>query len=155
MANSPPFDLPRAQRWFAVELNNLAWDLVEATGPLPEADVDRMIHAAHASCHFWLASGNALNHLRAQNLLATAYAKAGRGEPAVYHAQKCLELSRSAPADQTDFDRATALGCAAAAYRAAGNAALASQYHEQALAAAGKLTELEDKSVFDRLYDRT
>ena len=26
----PPFDVQRAHRWFAVELNNLAWEIVEA-----------------------------------------------------------------------------------------------------------------------------
>ena len=27
-----PFDLPRAQRWFAVECNNAAWDLLDKPG---------------------------------------------------------------------------------------------------------------------------
>ena len=39
-----------------------------------------MIHAAHGACFHWLAAGDLLNHLRAQCLLATAYAKAGLAE---------------------------------------------------------------------------
>ena len=41
---TPPFDLARAHRWFAVELNNLAWDLVEAQ-ERSASDIARMIHA--------------------------------------------------------------------------------------------------------------
>src|SRR5688572_250021 len=111
----PPFDVTRAHRWFAVELNNLAWELVEA----PErsaADVGRMIDAAHGGCFHWLQVGDPLNRLRAQCLLAPAYAKAGLVGEAVRHAQRCLELSREAGDTQSAFDRATAHGSAAVAF---------------------------------------
>lgn len=152
--NNPPFDLPKAKRWFAVELNNTAWDLLEAAS-LNEDQIERMIHAAHAACYFWLEAGNQLNHLRAQNLLATAYARAGRGEAAVYHARQCLKLSLAAGATQTNFDRAAAYGCAALAYDLAGNLTKAAEYRSQASTAAARLTEADEKSVFDRLYGRT
>lgn len=48
--NPPPFDLAQAHRWFAIALNNTAWELVE----LPERtdeQAQRMIHAAHAACY--------------------------------------------------------------------------------------------------------
>src|SRR5687768_9557039 len=71
-----PFDLPRAQRWFAVELNNLAWDLLDKPGRTND-ETNRMLHAAHASVHHWLAAGNELNRLRGMVLLANVYASAG------------------------------------------------------------------------------
>ena len=40
-----PFDLEKAHRWFAIELNNLSWDLFEAPDRSGEAD-QQMIHAA-------------------------------------------------------------------------------------------------------------
>src|SRR5688572_3808946 len=89
---TPPFDVERAHRWFAIELNNLTWGLVEAAERSPD-DVEKMIHAAHGACFHWLQVGNLLNHLRAQCLLATVYAKAGLAESAVRHAEKCLQLS--------------------------------------------------------------
>ena len=82
-----------------------------------------MIHAAHGACFHWLESGNVLNHLRAQCLLATAYGKTGLTEAAIRHAQKCLTLSVAASEQQTAFDSATAHGCASAAYSAAGRKA--------------------------------
>ena len=147
----PPFDATRAHRWFAVELNNLAWELVEAVGRSP-ADTERMIHAAHGACFHWLQVGNPLNHLRAECLLATTYAKAGLVEAAIRHAQRCLELSHEAGDTQSAFDRATAHGCAAVALAAGGRTDEARAQHELALAAAQRFDDPEDRPVFDRLY---
>ena len=51
-----------------------------------------------------------LNHLRAQCLIATAYAKASLAEAAVRHAEKCLALGAAAGERQAPFDRAMAHG---------------------------------------------
>lgn len=146
-----PFDVQRAHRWFAVELNNLAWDLLEKADRLAD-DNERMIHAAHGACFHWLQVGDLLNHLRAQNLLATVYAKAGLAEAAVRHAEKCLSLSSEASDKQTPFDLACVHGCAAAAYRAVGHTAQALAAQQKAAAAAAQLTDPADRAVFDGLY---
>ena len=146
----PPFDVPKAHRWFAVEFNNQAWDLLEK--PDRTADqTERMIHVAHAACFHWLQAGNLLNHLRAQCLLATVYARAGLGEAAVRHAEKCLALSSEAGETQTPFDLATAHGCAVVAYRSARKSSLVDASKLLAIAAADKLTE-DDRAVFNSLY---
>lgn len=147
----PPFDLPRAHRWFAIELNNLAWGLVESESRSP-ADVERMIHAAHGACFHWLEVGTPLNHLRAQCLLATAYAKVELAEAAVRHAERCLELSREVGDAQTAFDRATAHGCASVAYGLAGRLGEARKQHELARSSASGLEDPADRDVVDRLY---
>ena len=145
-----PFDLQRAHRWFAVELNNLAWDWVEAHSPADGAY--RAIHAAHAACHHWQHVGTLLNELRAHCLLATVYTRAGVADAAVKYADRCLELSREAGTTQTDFDRATAHACAAAAYATMGRTTDAAAQHALALAAAGRLDDPDDRRVFDQLY---
>lgn len=147
----PPFDLATAHRWFAIDLNNQAWDLVEAAERTPEQS-DRMIHAAHAACYHWLQAGGAINQLRGECLLATAYALAGHSDAAMRHSDKCMELSRSIGDEQTPFDRATAYGCAAKAYRSAGRNAEALKLHEAASRAAADLSDPGDREVFDRLY---
>lgn len=149
--STPPIDVPRAHRWFAIELNNLAWDLLEKSDRTPD-DTERMIHAAHGACFHWLQVGDLLNHLRAQNLLATVYAKAGLAEAAVRHAEKCLALSNEAGERQSPFDLATVHGCVAAAYRAAGHSAQALAAQQRATAAADQLTDPADRTVFDGLY---
>lgn len=102
-------------RFWAVTTNNRAWDLIEA-GERTEAETEEMIHVAHASYWHWLHAGDALNRQRAENLLTTAYVRAGRAEPAVIHAQRCLKLSEQNHDAETAFDRACILGCAAHAY---------------------------------------
>jgi hypothetical protein len=148
---TPPFDVKVAHRWFAVELNNLAWDLVEAAERSP-ADVERMIHAAHGACFHWLEVGDLLNHLRAQCLLATAYAKAGLADAAVRHAERCLGLSTEAGDRQTALDRATAHGCASLAFAMAGRTDDAPAQHELARSAAAGFDDPSEMPAFERLY---
>ena len=46
--STPPFDLSKAHRWFAIELNNRAWELIEAPARTAEEAVE-MVTAAHAA----------------------------------------------------------------------------------------------------------
>ncbi|MFT3788758.1 MAG: hypothetical protein QM770_21745 [Tepidisphaeraceae bacterium] len=147
------FNVRRAHQWFAIELNNLAWDLVEANERSP-ADAERMIHAAHGACFHWLEVGELVNHLRAQCLLAAAYAKASLAESAVRHAEQCLRLSREAGDKQSAFDRASAHGCASNAYTLAGRMDDARTVYERALEAAKGFDDPDDRPVFERLFPR-
>ena len=148
----PPFDAAQAHRWFAVEFNNRAWDLVEKDGRSAE-ETQEMLNAAHAAAIHWKAVGNLLNEERAENLLATVYLKAGRAEPALRHSQRCLTLSEqnAAVGSETPFDRATALGCAACAHELAGDVNEAERLKALALSAAAVL-EADDRPVFEKLY---
>jgi hypothetical protein len=147
---TPAFDLPTAHRWFAIEGNNLAWNLIEKKQRSPD-DIDRLIHAAHASHWHWSEIGKPVNELRGLVLLTTAYCAAQRPEGARHFARRCLTLSRSLGEEQTAFDRATSLACSAAAARLAGDDAEAGQLHAQALVAASAL-DADDRAVFDQLY---
>ena len=147
-----PFDLPRAERWFAVELNNLAWDLLDK--PSRTADeTERMLHAAHASVHHWLAVGNDLNRLRGMVLLANVYAGAGFVEGAVRYAEQAIALSDAAGETQTPFDRATALAAAARAYAMSGDHDKARRFFDLAQHAAENLAA-DERPVFDQLCPR-
>jgi hypothetical protein len=150
----PPFDVAQANRWFAIELNNLAWDWIERPSRTAE-ETERLIHAAHASCHHWLQVGAPLNHQRAQCLIATAYAAANLLEAALRHAERCLALSAEAGAEQTPFDLATAFGCAARAYAIAGRTERARQLHAKARSYVEQFDHPDDQVLFDKLYPAT
>ena len=147
---TPPFDLAQAHRWFAIECNNQAWDLVEKPSRTAE-ETQQMIHLAHASMLHWQAVGNALNRQRGENLLATVYAAANIPKAAVWHAERCLSLSVQNAKEETPFDRATALGCAAKAHALSGDIAQADRLRTLAKAAAAALDD-EDRGVFEKLY---
>lgn len=72
-------------------LFNRVWALLGTTGRTPDQD-DEMVHAAHASAYHWLIAGNATNHVRSHWQCARVYAALNRPEPALWHAQKCLNL---------------------------------------------------------------
>jgi hypothetical protein len=150
--SAPPFDLAQAHRWFAVEFNNRAWNLIEQDSRAAD-EVDEMLHAAHASVMHWRAIGTPLNAQRGENLLATAYLRAGKAEPALRHAQRCLTLSEqnAAAGTETPFDRATALGCAAKAHELAGDAREAERLMTLASSTAEQM-EADDREVFRKLY---
>jgi catechol 2,3-dioxygenase-like lactoylglutathione lyase family enzyme len=147
----PPFDVNRAHRWFAAQANNLAWDLVEAAGRSSE-ETDRMIQAAHAACFHWHQVGTPLNHLRAQCLLATAYAAAGLPEGAVRHAHRCLKLSGEAGNAQTEFDRATTHGCASLAFSLAGRLDEAHAEYRLALSIVFRFDDPGETATFHKLF---
>jgi hypothetical protein len=110
------FAVGRAHRWFAVECNNRAWDLVEKSDRTVE-ETERMIHAAHAALWHWRKVGTEINHLRARCLLATAYLAANDCDTAVRYADQCVELSEQLGDAQTTFDRAMVYGSASRAHQ--------------------------------------
>lgn len=144
-----PFDLAKAQRWFAIECNNAAWDLLEKPNRTAD-ETERMLHVAHASIHHWLTAGNELNRLRGMVLLANVYASAGMGEGARLYAEKALALSAAVGESQTPFDRATTLAAMARACSVSNDSSRALEFLGLAQQAAARL-DAEDRPVFDQL----
>lgn len=149
----PTFDVSAAHRWFAIECNNRAWDLVEQ-GTRTAAETSEMIDAAHAARLHWKAMGNLLNELRAECLLATVHVKAADGPAAVRHAERCLHLSEEVGETATPFDLASAHGCAAYAYALAGQSKDAQSHAETMVAIAAGFDDVDDRAVIERLYPR-
>lgn len=106
MPSSPPFDEAQGHRWFAIECNNAAWDLVEAPARTA-ADADRMLHLAHAAYCHWQAVGTAVNRQRALVLLAFAHSLSGSPEMARLYAKDAVEIGGTEPG-LTTFDRCAA-----------------------------------------------
>ena len=78
-------------RRLGVDLFNHVWTLLE----LPErtrAQDDELIHAAHASRHHWAQVGEPRHLARGEWQISRVYSVLGRGEPALHHARRCLEL---------------------------------------------------------------
>ena len=126
------------------------WELIEKPGRTADENL-RNAAPAHAAALHWDAVGTDLNRQRAESLLATAYAAAGDGAAAVRHAERCLSLSVQNAKEETPFDRAASLGCAARAHALAGDHAQAERLRTLAQTAAEALAA-EDRQVFDQFY---
>jgi tetratricopeptide (TPR) repeat protein len=149
--STAPFDLAKAHRWFAIELNNRAWELVEAPARTGEETAE-MLSAAHAARYHWRQVGTPINFARADSLVATAYLAAARPEVALGYAQSCLQQCEQPGNDATRFDRACAYGAVACALGGLGKREQAKGYYAQALEQVAHFESAEDRSVFENLY---
>ncbi|MFA6240891.1 MAG: hypothetical protein WC655_08185 [Candidatus Hydrogenedentales bacterium] len=144
---NPSDDLDKAHHWFAVECNNLAWDLFERPSRTPDEDA-QMLHAAHASCFHWMHVGNALNEQRAMCLLTFAHSALGSCALALRYAVRCLELSQLDGLETTPFDLAAAYAGNARAYACSGDAKKAKEFRALAMSAAKDISDEEDRTHF-------
>ena len=147
----PAFDVARAHRWFAIELNNEAWKWLEA-GNYTSPQAEPMVHAAHASCHHWSHAGSALNVLRGEGLVANVHAAIGDGPGALRHARRCEQLLRENSTACADWDIAFAYDGLARAYAAQGDLLRAMDIRSAARASGDKIADPEDKLVFDQWH---
>lgn len=146
-----PIDQSVANRWFAVELNNKVWDWLEAED-YDDPAAERMVHAAHASCHHWLEAGGVANHARAECLVANVHAAIGDGTGALRHALRSLELTKAHAGELADWDWAFAYDALARAHAAAGKTKQASIVRMQARQYGKKIADEQDKQFFDKWH---
>ena len=134
-------------RAIGVDLFNRTWDLMGKQGRTVEED-DAMLHMAHASAHHWRAEGTGAtphNLARSEWQVSRVYTVLGRGEPAEYHARRCLEICQANGIG--DWDLAYAYEALARAASVAGDQAAASSWAEQARRAAADVAEDEDRDA--------
>ncbi len=141
---------PAQHRAVAVALFNRVWGLLEADSRTREQD-DEMMHAAHASRWHW-AHADAPDEVQRLAVgewqCARVYSELGRGEPAVYHARRGLELA-SRPGVES-WVHASACEGMARALRAAGDAPAFAEWRDRAHAAVAAIEDAEDREVLER-----
>lgn len=134
------------------ELYNQTWSLIE-TADRTTDQVDEMIASTHASAYHWSKAGGTLaNAARSQWQIARVYATLGRGEPALWHAHRCVELAEAALAAGVadDWDVPAALETLARAQAVAGDAAAARATQAQARQALDAIADPEDRQLIEQ-----
>jgi hypothetical protein len=102
---------------------------------------------AHASRHHWEQVGTPANLARGEWLCSRVYAVLGRGEPALHHARRVLELCEEHGIG--DWDLAFAHEALARAHAVAGDRTACEQELARARAAAEDITDPEDRELLD------
>jgi hypothetical protein len=133
-------------RQVAVDLFNHVWTLIE-TPDRTTAQDDDMLHAAHASRYHWGLVGKPVNLARGEWQCSRVYAMLGRGEPAIHHGRRCLEICQAE--DLGDFDFAFAYEALARAHAVAGDSEAAAKYLTQAAQAGTNIADQEDRTHFE------
>jgi len=138
-------------RRLAKDLYNHTWSLLETADRTP-AQVDELIASTHASAYHWMhADGTLANAARAHWQIARVYSTIGRGEPALWHGHRCVELAEAAVAAGVadDWDMAAALETLARAQAVAGDIAAARATQARASAALDAIADPEDREVIE------
>jgi DNA-binding transcriptional MerR regulator len=150
-ANAAPAEQlgPETHRSLAAELFNHVWTLLEEEARTPEQD-DEMIHAAHASRWHWAQTG--VPDLRQRLAVgewqcARVYAVLERGEPALYHAGRCVELAEGPGIE--DWAVAAAYEGMARASRAAGDRKAYEEWRARAVEATAAIADEEEREVIE------
>jgi len=145
------FDEEEAHKKFAVDFFNKTWELIEKKNRTDEDD-EMMVNLAHASRLHWDFAGSYLQYQRGDWLLSLVYSLLGRSEPALYHAEKCLELTKKyGDIDEygfEDFDIAFAYECMARASKVAGEENEYKKYYEIAEKKGEEIGDEENKEWF-------
>ncbi len=143
-AAAPELDVA-TRRALAVGLFNHTWTLLEKADR-SAAETDEMIHAAHASRYHWGEVGEAANLGRGEWQCSRVYAVLGRGEPALWHARRCVEITE-ANADREDWDLAAAYEAMARALAVSGELRGAAEWKAKAEEALSAIAEDEDRDL--------
>jgi len=137
------------RRSMAAALFNHTWKLLEKPDRSVEED-DEMLHAAHASAYHWLhAGGTAANRARSEWQCSRVYAVLGRGEPAVHHARRCLELCEAHADEMDEFDLPFAYEAMARAHCTAGELDAAHEWLGRARDAGRQIADEDDRSLLE------
>ncbi|MFW9821114.1 MAG: hypothetical protein ACFFE5_16035 [Candidatus Thorarchaeota archaeon] len=134
---------------------NETWDYLDKKDRSEEDDLN-MIHTAHTSRYHWgiLVSegkGGAINLQRGEWIISRVYSILERGESALYHAKKCLELTEHN--NIIDFDLAFAYEAMARASALLKSQADFEIYFKLAREAGEKIKKKEDREYFFQELD--
>jgi hypothetical protein len=137
---------PGDERRLAARLFNHVWDLLGKPDRSVSDDF-AMIHAAHASRYHWGAVGEPVHWARGEWQCSRVYAVLGWFEPALRHAERCLELATQHGLGP--FDIGAAHEAIARSYRVIGDAAKAADHVAFGRAESAKIGDAEDRAVLD------
>ncbi len=135
-----------AERSQAVALFNHAWSLMDLAERTVTEDFD-LIHATHASRWHWGRAGGPQEWAIGEWQCARAYSVLARPEPALTHAQRCLDLCEQHQLD--GFIVASAHEALARAHLVNGDLAAARAERDLAASLAADLDDLEDRAVVE------
>ena len=134
-----------SHRKFATDLFKLVWDLLDKEDRTVDED-DKMLHATHASRYHCGEIGTPLEFERGDWQISRVYAVLKRTEPALHHAQRCLDICTEN--EIGDFDIAFAYEALARAYAVAGDATKSKKYIELAQKAGLQIEDEGNREYF-------
>ncbi|MBC8214121.1 MAG: hypothetical protein ISR90_00195 [Candidatus Marinimicrobia bacterium] len=137
----------KLHNYLGIELNIQTWNLLGQKKRTNDDNI-RMIQFAKGSLFHWERSPvwEPINTQRGEWMLSHVYAVLEKGELALTHAEKCLELTRKHGFD--GFDLAYAYECMARALACLGKTKEYTKFYDLAESFGNKIEGEEDKKIF-------
>ena len=139
----------------AIQNNNEIWPTLDKQNPSDE-ELENAMHMAHTARYHWSKVGTVVNAVRAEYMLARVYAHMKRGEPALFHANRGLNLAKEAEKmeEWKDWDMPFIFEALARAHAAAGNKSDCEKYKDLAQKATDAVVGEEDKKICQGELDK-
>jgi len=148
MSEPVRYTLQEAHEMFAKQINGLVWRLLGQSERTREEN-EQMESAAFASLYHWTQVGTPVHGQRGEWLLSHVYTVLGQAEPALRHAERCLELTEENRELMEDFDFAYAYEGMARAKALGGDIMQARKFLVMAKATGEKIGDTESKEIFN------
>jgi DNA-binding transcriptional MerR regulator len=147
MAEPETIDVDHRQ--LGVDLFNYTWTFLEKESRTRDEE-EEMLYATHASAYHWLHADGAgpQNRARGEWQISRVYAVLGRGEAAVHHGQRCLDLCLENGIG--DWDLAFAYEALARGHKVAGNEDEFRRNLRLAREAGTKIADAEDRELLEK-----
>ena len=156
MSDDEKMTLDEFHKKIAAKTNNGIWPALDKENPTEE-ELEEAMHMAHTARYHWSKVGTVVNAVRAEYMLARIYAHMKRSEPALFHANRGLELAKEAEkTDENwkDWDMPFIYEALARAHAAAGNKSECKKYAETAQKAIDAIAGKEDRGVCQGELDK-
>ena len=145
---APDLDLA-TRRALAVGLFNYTWTLLENPNRSPGAG--RRDAPRRARLALPLGRGRRAGEPRPRRVAGVARVRGpGRGEPALYHARRCVEINEANADGREDWDLGSAYEAMARASAVAGDRAASDEWKARAVAELARIADAEDRQVLEQ-----
>ena len=92
MSDQPQMNQRECHLMMAVELSNMALEILFKKGERKHSDIERMVNAAHGSRYHYGEVGGPLDWARGEWLLSRVYTEVQRPIPAIYYGRRCVDV---------------------------------------------------------------
>ncbi|TFG32128.1 hypothetical protein EU528_04285 [Candidatus Thorarchaeota archaeon] len=139
----------------AIQSNNGLWPTLDKENPTA-VELEEAMHMAHTARYHWSKVGTIVNAVRAEYMLARIYAHMKRSEPALFHANRGLELAKKAKKEEDwkDWDMPFIYEALARAHAVAGHKSECTKYKNLAQESTNAVEGKEDKEICQGELDK-
>ncbi len=140
----------------AVNTNNGIWPTLDKKNPTYD-ELEAALHMAYTSRYHWGKVGTVVNAVRAEYMISRVYSAMKRAEPALHHANRCLDLAKEAEKSDENFkdwDMPFVYEVLAKANEVAGNSKECKKFKETAQKLIDSVSDPQDKKICQGELDK-